>query len=135
MLYERFSHSGQYLDTADVDPLLARRVTGRLITGRAAAAGALSGLWAGLLTGILFGLFTGVNTWIAMLVAGVGLGVLCGATLAIAAHLAVRSQGGLGSLRGLSARHDDVTAHEFGAMRARNALGQAGLVPPDTPAA
>lgn len=116
------------------DPIQVERVSGLPITGRAAAAGALSGLCAGLLTGILFGHFTTVNTWAAMLVAGPGLGVLFGATFAIAAHLAIRGQRDLGSLRGLSAG-DDRIARDSGAGGARNTLGPAGLVPPDTPAA
>jgi hypothetical protein len=113
----------------------AGRVTGRMITGRAAAAGGLSGVWAGVLTGILLGLFTAVNTWVAMLAGGIGLGVLGGATFAIAAHLAIRGQRDPGPRRVLSVRDDDVTARGGGADRARNALGHAGLVPPDTPAA
>jgi hypothetical protein len=116
------------------NPIQIERVSGWPITGRAAAAGALSGLWAGLLTGILFGHFTAVNAWVAMLVAGPGLGVLCGATFAIAAHLAIRGRRDLGSLRGLPA-DDGLIACESGAGRSRNAPGQAGLVPPGTPAA
>lgn len=117
------------------DPVPIERVSGWPITGRAAAAGALSGLCAGLLTGILFGHFTTVNTWVAMLVAGLGLGVLGGATFAIAAHLAIRGQRDPGSLRGLFAGDDGLIAGDSGAGGARNTLGQAGLVPPDTPVA
>jgi hypothetical protein len=114
---------------------VARLAEQRPITWRAAAAGALSGLWAGLLTGILFGLFTAANAWVAMLVAGLGLAVLCGATFAIAAHLAIRGQRNLGSLHGRSARRDDLIAREGGAERARDTPGQAGPPPPDTPPA
>jgi hypothetical protein len=115
--------------------MLYRRVRVNLITWRAAAAGVLSGLCAGLVAGILFGLFTAASIWAAMLVAGLGLAVLCGAIFAIAAQLAIRGQRGLGWQRRRSAGHDDLFPREDGAGRARNAAGQARLLPPDTPAA
>jgi predicted lipid-binding transport protein (Tim44 family) len=122
------------LDVAAADQIQARRVSERLITRRAAAAGALGGLWAGLLTGILFGLFTAGNAWFAIPVAGLGLGVLCGAAFAIVAHLAIRSRRDFGPLPGLSAC-DHAAARGGCAERARNTVGQAGLAPPGTPAA
>ena len=65
------------------DLQLVERVTGRLTKARAAAVGALSGMWVGLLIGILFGLFTTGHAWLAMVAAGIGLGVLWGADLRV----------------------------------------------------
>jgi hypothetical protein len=51
---DRLSDDGfpvEKLDVVGSDLQLVERVTGRLTTGRAASAGALSGLWAGLLFG------------------------------------------------------------------------------------
>jgi predicted lipid-binding transport protein (Tim44 family) len=114
--------------------MLYRRGKVNLITWRATAAGALSGLCAGLVAGILFGLFTAASIWAAMLVAGLGLALLCGAIFAIAAHLAVRGQRELGRQRRGSAGYDDLFPRED-AGRARNAAAQARLLPPGTPAA
>ncbi len=88
-------------------------------------------MWAGLLIGILFGLFTTGHAWLAMVAAGIGLGVLWGAIFGFAAHLATRGERDFSSLRGLSAAHYDLVAREGGAERARTALEQAGLLPPD----
>ncbi len=44
---------------------------------------------------------------------------------------ATRGERDFSSLRGLSAAHYDLIAREGGAERARAALGQAGLLPPD----
>jgi Heat induced stress protein YflT domain len=134
---DRLSDDGypvQQLDIVGTDLMLVERVTGRLTKARAAAAGAVSGLWIGLLIGILFGLFTTGNTWLAMLVAGIGLGVLWGAIFGFAAHLATRGQRDFSSMRGLNARHYDVIAREGGAERARGMLAQAGLLPQQAPA-
>src|SRR5580704_10347692 len=79
---DRLSDDGfpvEKLDIVGSDLQLVERVTGRLTKARAAAAGAVSGLWAGLLIGILFGLFTTGHAWLAMVAAGIGLGVLGGA--------------------------------------------------------
>ena len=79
---DRLSDDGfpvEQLDIVGSDLQLVERVTGRLTKWRAAAAGALSGMWAGLLIGILFGLFTTGHAWLAVVAAGIGLGVLWGA--------------------------------------------------------
>jgi hypothetical protein len=109
----------------------SKGVPGRLTKARAAAVGALSGMWVGLLIGILFGLFTSGHAWLAMVAAGIGLGVLWGGIFGFAAHLATRGERDFSSLRALSAAHYDRVAREGGAERARAALGQVGLLPPD----
>ena len=121
----------EQLDIVGSDLRLVERVTGRLTKARAAAAGALSGMWAGLLIGILFGLFTTGHAWLAMVAAGIGLGVLWGGIFGFAAHLATRGERDFSSLRGLSAAHYDLVAREGGTEGARAALGRAGLLPPD----
>ncbi len=129
---DRLSDDGfpvEHLDIVGSDLRLVERVTGRLTKWRAAAAGAASGLWAGLLIGILFGLFTTGHAWLAMVAAGIGLGVLWGGIFGFAAHLATRGERDFSSLRGLTATHYDLIAREGGAEQARAALDQAGLLP------
>jgi hypothetical protein len=121
----------EQLDIIGSDLRLVERVTGRLTKARAAAVGALSGIWVGLLIGILFGLFTTGHAWLAMVAAGIGLGVLWGGIFGFATHLATRGERDFSSLRALSAAHYDLVAREGGAERARAALSQAGLLPPD----
>jgi hypothetical protein len=131
---DRLSDDGfpvEQLDIVGSDLRLIERVTGRLTKARAAAAGALSGMWVGLLIGILFGLFTTGHAWLAMVAVGIGLGVLWGGIFGFAAHLATRGERDFSSLRGLSAAHYDLVAREGGAERARAALSEAGLLPPD----
>ena len=129
---DRLSDDGfpvEQLDIVGSDLRLVERVTGRLTRWRAAAAGAVSGMWAGLLIGILFGLFTTGHAWLALVAAGIGLGVLWGGIFGFAAHLATRGERDFSSLRGLTATHYDLVAREGGAERARAELEQAGLLP------
>src|SRR5580693_10350482 len=133
---DRLSDDGfpvEQLDIVGSDLRLVERVTGRLTKARAAAAGALSGMWVGLLIGILFGLFTTGHAWLAMVAAGIGLGVLWGGIFGFVAHLATRGERDFSSLRGLSAAHYDLVAREGGAERARAALERAGLLPAEAP--
>jgi len=132
---DRLSDDGypvEQLDIVGTDLQLVERVTGRLTKWRAAAAGGISGMWAGLLIGVLFGLFTTGHAWLAVVAAGIGLGVLWGAVFGFAAHLATRGERDFSSLRALSAAHYDLIAREGGAKRARAALDQAGLLPPES---
>lgn len=132
---DRLSDDGypvEQLDIVGSELRLVERVTGRMTKARAAAAGAASGMWGGLLIGILFGLFTTGHAWLAMVAAGLGLGVLWGAVFGFAAHLATRGKRDFSSLRGLSAAHYDLVAREGGAEQARAMLTQAGLLPPDS---
>jgi len=129
---DRLSDDGfpvEHLDIVGSDLRLVERVTGRLTTWRAAGAGALSGLWGGLLIGILFGLFATGHAWLAMVAAGIGLGVLWGGIFGFAAHRATRGERDFSSLRGLTALHYDLIAREGSADPARAALEQAGLLP------
>ena len=121
---DRLSDDGfpvEQLDIVGSDLQMVERVTGRLTKWRAAGAGAVSGMWAGLLIGILLGLFTTGHAWLAMVAAGVGLGVLWGAIFGFAAHLATRGERDFSSVRGISAARYDLIAREGGTERARAA--------------
>ncbi|HTQ89332.1 MAG TPA: general stress protein [Streptosporangiaceae bacterium] len=131
---DRLSDDGfpvQQLDIVGSDLQMVERVTGRLTKWRAAGAGAVSGMWAGLLIGVLLGLFTTGHAWLAMVAAGIGLGVLWGAIFGFAAHLATRGERDFSSVRGISAARYDLIAREGGTERARAALERAGLLPAD----
>ena len=71
--------------------------------------------------------------WLAVVAAGIGLGVLWGAIFGFAAHLATRGERDFSSLRGLSAARYDLIAREGGAEQARTALERAGLLPAEAP--
>ena len=120
----------EQLDIVGSDLQLVERVTGRRQTGRAAAGWALSGMWAGLLIGLFCGLFTSGHTWLVVLAASAGLGALWGAVLGFATHRGTRE---FSSSCGLSAARYDLIARGGGAERARDLLGQAGLLPPAQP--
>src|SRR5437870_10569142 len=86
---DRLSDDGfpvEHLDIIGSDLRLVERVTGRLTTTHAAAAGALSGLWAGLLFGILLGLFTSGHSFLAVAATGAALGAGWGAIFASVRH-------------------------------------------------
>ena len=117
------------LDVVGSDLQLVERVTGRLTTGRAASAGALSGLWAGLLFGILLGLFTSGHSFLAVAATGAALGVLWGAAFGFAAHARTRGQRDFSSVQRLVAAHYDLIAREGTVDRAKTMLSEAGLLP------
>ena len=117
------------LDVVGSDLQLVERVTGRLTTGRAASAGALSGLWAGLLFGILLGLFTSGHSFLAVAATGAALGVLWGAAFGFAAHARTRGQRDFSSVRQLVASQYDLIAREGTVDRAKTMLSEAGLLP------
>jgi hypothetical protein len=129
---DRLSDDGfpvEKLDIVGSDLRLVERVTGRLTTTRAAAAGALSGLWAGLLFGILLGLFTSGHSFLAVAATGAALGAGWGAVFASVAHARRRGQRDFSSVRQLVATQYDLIAREGTVQRARNVLIEAGLLP------
>ena len=117
------------LDVVGSDLQLVERVTGRLTTGRAASAGALSGLWAGLLFGILLGLFTSGHSFLAVAATGAALGVLWGAVFGYVAHASTKGQRDFSSVRQLVATRYDLIAREGTVDRAKSMLSEAGLLP------
>jgi hypothetical protein len=129
---DRLSDDGfpvEKLDIAGSGLRLVERVTGRLTTTRAAAAGALSGLWIGLLFGILLGLFTSGHSFLAVAATGAALGAGWGAVFGYVAHARTRGQRDFSSVRQLVATHYDLIAREGTAERARYMLSEAGLMP------
>jgi len=129
---DRLSDDGfpvEKLDIVGSGLRLVERVTGRLTTTRAAAAGALSGLWAGLLFGILLGLFTSGHSFFAIAVTGAAIGAGGGAVFGYAAHARTRGQRDFSSVRQLVAAHYDLIAREGTVERARYMLSEAGLMP------
>jgi len=136
---DRLSDDGFPVDKLDIvgtDLRLVERVTGRLTTGRATGAGAISGLWAGLLIGALLALFTTGHAWLAVIAVAAGFGALWGAVFAFATHSAARGQRDFSSVRGLAATRYDLIAREGTVDQARTMLRNAGLLTdPAQPAA
>lgn len=100
-------------------------VTGRLTTGRAAAAGAASGAWFGLLIGLLIGLFSSGSALTGALAVGLLLGAVWGATAGALAHAATRGRRDFASVRGLEAEQYEV---HVDAEHADDAIRLAGLL-------
>jgi hypothetical protein len=112
------------LDIVGSDLRLVERVTGRLTTGRAAAAGAMSGAWFGLFIGVLVGLFTTGPVWLGLVLGGVLIGAAWGATAGFVAHRATRGRRDFASVKKLVAMQYDVVARGGTAERARQLLAQ-----------
>lgn len=74
------------------------RVTGRLTTGRVAAAGAASGAWLGLLIGVVLGAFAEGEFWRVVL-GGLGFGVVFGVLWALLAYALMRGQRDFSSVK------------------------------------
>jgi hypothetical protein len=130
---DRLSDDGfpvEKLDIVGSDLRLLERVTGRLTTGRAAAAAALSGLWAGLLFGVLLGLFTSGHSFLAVAATGAALGAAWGAVFGYVAHARTKGRRDFSSVRQLVATRYDLIAREGTVDRARSVLSDAGLLPP-----
>jgi hypothetical protein len=130
---DRLSDDGfpvEKLDIVGSDLRLLERVTGRLTTGRAAAAAALSGLWAGLLFGVLLGLFTSGHSFLAVAATGAALGAAWGAVFGYVAHARTKGRRDFSSVRQLVATRYDLIAREGTVDRARSMLSDAGLLPP-----
>lgn len=125
---DRLSDAGfpvQELDIVGSDLQLIERVTGRLTTGRAAAAGAASGAWMGLFVGLLLSLFTSAHTaWFGLVLAAVVVGAIWGALLGFAAHAATRGRRDFASVRSIVAMRYDLIARGGTAERARTMLQQ-----------
>jgi len=129
---DRLSDDGFPVDKLDIvgsDLKLIERVTGRVTTGRAAGAGALSGLWAGLLIGSLLALFTTGHAWLGVVAVAAGFGVVWGTVFGFAAHAGTRGRRDFSSVRGLAASRYDLIAREGTVDRARALLRDAGLLP------
>lgn len=88
------------------------RITGRLTTGRVAAAGALSGLWLGLFVGLIFS-FWGDGSVLAMIVTTALMGALFGVIWALAGYAATRGQRDFSSVSAVVAtRYEVLVEHK-----------------------
>jgi hypothetical protein len=129
---DRLADDGFPVDKLDIvgsDLRLIERVTGRVTTVRAAAAGALSGLWVGLLIGALLTLFTTGHGWLSVVLAATGFGAFWGMVFGFVAHAATRGHHDFSSVRGLVATRYDLIARGGTVDRARAMLRDAGLLP------
>jgi hypothetical protein len=117
----------EHLDIIGSDLRLVEHVTGRLTSGRAAAAGAAGGAWFGLLIGLLVGLFAQGPVWLGLILGGVLFGALWGAVLGWAGHAATGGRRDFSSTRALSAARYDLIARGGHAEQARVVLQREGL--------
>jgi hypothetical protein len=102
---------------------LVERVTGRLTTGRAVAAGAGSGAWVGLFVGLLVGLFTRGPAWIGLVLGGVLIGAVWGALFGLAAQWVTRDRDYM-SVQTLTADRYDIAVTPEYADLARRLIGR-----------
>jgi len=90
------------------------RVTGRLNSGRVAAAGAASGAWIGLLIGLLLGIFAGDGDWLATVVGGVLFGLIFGVVWALIGYAATRGKRDFSSVQKVVAsKYEVLVEHKF----------------------
>lgn len=101
---------------------LVENVLGRLTTGRAAAAGALSGGWFGLFVGLLLSIFTTGSSWWAILLGAVLIGVVWGAIFGGVGHAATHGQRDFTSVKSLEASEYGISVAADAADEARALL-------------
>lgn len=90
------------------------RVTGRLTTGRVAAAGAASGAWFGVLVGLLVGLFAQDGAWFGTVLGGLGFGLVFGTVWALLGYAATRGQRDFSSVKSVVAtKYEVLVEHKF----------------------
>lgn len=106
------------------DLRFVEKVTGRMSSGRAAAAGAGSGAWFGLFVGLLVGLFTPAPDWIWLILIGVVVGAIWGAVFGYFAYRAMRGHHDFTSASGLAADRYDVMVLDTEVERARRLVSQ-----------
>jgi hypothetical protein len=101
---------------------LVENVLGRLTTGRAALAGALSGGWFGLFVGLLLSIFTTGSSWWAILLGAVLIGVVWGAIFGGVGHAMTRGQRDFTSVKSLEATEYGISVAADAADEARALL-------------
>jgi hypothetical protein len=113
---DRLSDAGfpvEHVDIVGSDLRLVEHVTGRVTTGRAAMYGAGIGAWYGLFFGLLVGLFTTGPEWVGLVIGGLVIGAIFGASFGFFAHWATQGQRDFSSRSGLvAARYDVLVANE-----------------------
>lgn len=123
---DHLSDSGFPVEHASIvgsDLRLVEDVTGRLTTGRALVAGAVSGAWFGLLVGLIFSLFSeDAGSAVGLVLGAIVLGAVFGAVFGAAAHAATGGRRDFASLQRLVAARYDVLVDEAHADRASELL-------------
>ncbi|GAB3855243.1 hypothetical protein GCM10028801_10510 [Nocardioides maradonensis] len=99
------------------------RVTGRLTTGRVAAAGAMSGLWFGLFVGVLFSFF-GTGSALAAILTTMVFGLLFGLIWSLVGYAATRGQRDFSSVTQVLATRYEVLVEHKVAAQARELLAR-----------
>ena len=107
------------------DLRLVEQVTGRLTTGRAAAAGAASVGWLGLLLGLFIGFFAESGTaLLGLAFYGLLSGAVFGAIMGLAAHRATGGKRDFSSKRGLAATRYELLVEQAQAQEAERLLAE-----------
>jgi len=122
---DRLSDSGFAVESVDIvgtDLRLVEHVTGRLTNGRAAMYGAGIGAWYGGFFGLLVGLFTTGPEWVGLVLGGLLIGAIFGASFGFFAHWATQGQRDFSSTSGLVAGRYDVVVEKEQADRAKQLL-------------
>ena len=97
------------------------RITGRLTTGRVAAAGALTGVWLGLFVGLVMSLFAAEST-LATLLSTVAFGVLFGVIWSLVGYAMSRGRRDFSSVSAVVATRYEVLVEHKHLERARGLL-------------
>jgi hypothetical protein len=122
---DRLSDAGFPVESVDIvgsDLRLVEHVTGRVTTGRAAMYGAGIGAWWGLFFGLLVGLFTTGPVWLGLVLGGLAIGAIFGASLGFFAHWATQGRRDFSSTSGLVAGRYEVLVENDQADRAKDLL-------------
>lgn len=107
------------------------RVTGRLTTGRVAAAGAASGAWFGLLVGVILGTFAKEGDFWQTVLGGLGFGLVFGVLWTLLAYAMTRGQRDFSSVKAVVATKYEVLVEHRHLARAQELLVELPGLRPD----
>ncbi len=107
------------------------RVTGRLTTGRVAAAGAASGAWFGLLIGVILGTFAPEGDFWRTVLGGLGFGVVFGVLWTLIAYAMTRGQRDFSSVKTVVATKYEVLVEHKHLAKAQELLAKLPGLRPD----
>jgi len=107
------------------------RVTGRLTTGRVAAAGAASGAWFGLLIGLILGTFAKEGDFWPTVLGGLGFGVVFGLLWALVGYAMTRGQRDFSSVKTVVATKYEVLVEHKHLAKAQELLAKLPGLRPD----
>jgi hypothetical protein len=98
------------------------RVTGRLTSGRVAAAGSASGAWLGLLIGLIFSIFSPKGEGLVTILSTVLMGLVFGLVWALIGYAATRGQRDFSSVKQVVATKYEVLVEHKHLARAQELL-------------